>query len=69
MGFAPGEADPCRTSRGIRTETGRPKDRARLAYLLEIPDFDSPGFLEILARHNLGNCWDEWAAALDLSLR
>jgi hypothetical protein len=46
--------------------TGRPKDRARLVYLLALPDFDRPAFREILSRHHLTDRWSQWSAALGL---
>jgi hypothetical protein len=50
----------------IALTVGRPKDRARLVYLAELPNFDQVLFSDILARHGLKNRWDEWAAALGL---
>lgn len=46
--------------------TGRPKDRARLVYLAELPDFDFLRFKEILTRHDLLARWQSWAEALGL---
>lgn len=46
---------------------GRPKDRARLVYLAELPNFDHSSFLEILKRYGLTQRWQEWANALGLS--
>jgi len=46
---------------------GRPKDRARLVYLAELPNFDRSSFLEILNRHGLTQRWQEWANALGLA--
>jgi len=47
--------------------TGRPKDRARLVYLAELPDFDQPEFHRILQRHHLSEKWRQWASALGLT--
>ena len=50
----------------IALTVGRPKDRARLVYLVELPNFDRHFFADILARHSLQARWNEWAAALGL---
>jgi hypothetical protein len=50
----------------IALTVGRPKDRARLVYLVELPNFDQHFFADILARHSLQARWNEWAAALGL---
>lgn len=50
----------------IALTVGRPKDRARLVYLAELPAFDRQLFVDILARHSLLKRWDEWATALGL---
>lgn len=50
----------------IALTVGRPKDRARLVYLVELPAFDRRVFSDILARHGLRKRWDEWSAALGL---
>ena len=50
----------------IALTVGRPKDRARLVYLLSLPAFDRQSFSDILARHSLKKRWDEWAPALGL---
>jgi hypothetical protein len=50
----------------IALTVGRPKDRARLVYLVELPDFDHARFLEILTRHGLLDRWHQWATALGL---
>lgn len=50
----------------IALTVGRPKDRARLVYLAELPNFDHPAFLAILNRHNLLDRWQQWATALGL---
>ncbi|MFZ9937460.1 MAG: hypothetical protein ACO3JG_10445 [Luteolibacter sp.] len=51
----------------IALTVGRPKDRARLVYLVELPVFDRQRFANILARHSLQKRWHEWAAALGLN--
>lgn len=45
---------------------GRPKDRARVVYLVELPQFDRELFSEILKRHQLISRWKEWSSALGL---
>ena len=45
---------------------GRPKDRARLVYLAELPNFEHSSFREILNRHGLIQRWQDWASALGL---
>lgn len=50
----------------ITLTVGRPKDRARLVYLAELPDFDFSAFNDILARHGLSARWHQWASALGL---
>jgi hypothetical protein len=50
----------------IALAVGRPKDRARLVYLAELPEFDFDKFKAILARHGLSSSWDQWSAALGL---
>lgn len=45
---------------------GRPKDRARLVYLVALPSFDREKFNEILQRHGLENRWLSWSDALGL---
>ena len=45
---------------------GRPKDRARLVYLAELPDFDHARFAGILSRHELHDRWHNWVTALGL---
>ena len=42
----------------ILVQTGRPKDRARLALFLEEAVLDPVGLREILARHGLVDRWD-----------
>jgi hypothetical protein len=51
----------------IAIRTARPKDRARLVYLISLPQFNSADFYQILNRHGLMNSWLQWAVALDLS--
>lgn len=50
----------------IALTVGRPKDRARLVYLVALPTFDRQAFSDLLSRHSLRKRWDEWAAALGL---
>lgn len=50
----------------IALTVGRPKDRARMVYLLSLERFDKMRFQEILSRHGLTDRWSEWAAALGL---
>ncbi len=50
----------------IALTMGRPKDRARLIYLVEQPDFDRQLLIDILSRHDLLKRWDDWAPALGL---
>lgn len=50
----------------IALTVGRPKDRARLVYLVELPAFDRQVFSDLLSRHGLRKRWDEWAIALGL---
>jgi len=50
----------------IALTVGRPKDRARLVYLAELPQFDFAVFKEILARHGLSAQWEQWASALGI---
>lgn len=47
---------------------GRPKDRARLVYLVELPCFDRVLFARILHDFSLVAAWQHWALALGLSL-
>lgn len=47
--------------------TGRPKDRARLVYLVDLPGFGMEVFLGILEKHGLMPRWNDWAKALGLS--
>ena len=46
----------------IALTVGRPKNRARLVYLVELPDFGFPRFHEVLSRHGLTNQWLQWAS-------
>lgn len=50
----------------IALTVGRPKDRARLVYLVELPDFNIESFRQILTRYQLLERWQQWAAALGL---
>jgi hypothetical protein len=50
----------------IALTVGRPKDRARLVYLAELPLFDRLLFIDILSRYQLLNRWQEWSTALGL---
>lgn len=50
----------------IALTVGRPKDRARLVYLVELPTFDRSKFSVILARHGLEERWNSWSTALGL---
>jgi hypothetical protein len=48
----------------IALTVGRPKDRARVVYLVSLDNFDKVRFQEILSRHGLTDRWTEWSAAL-----
>jgi hypothetical protein len=50
----------------IALTVGRPKDRARLVFLVSLPDFDRSLFREILQRHGLHERWLQWASGLGL---
>ncbi|MBJ7396883.1 MAG: hypothetical protein JHC76_12665 [Akkermansiaceae bacterium] len=50
----------------IALTVGRPKDRARVVYLAELPNFDFATFNDILTRHGLSAQWHQWASALGL---
>ncbi len=50
----------------IALTAGRPKDRARLVYLVELPNFDHLKFTDILHHHGLLTQWNTWASALGL---
>jgi hypothetical protein len=50
----------------IALTVGRPKDRARLVYLVELPEFDRERFSDILRRHGLDDRWLQWSTALGL---
>ena len=50
----------------IALTVGRPKDRARLVYLVSLPDFDHALFAEILGRYHLAKRWQDWGTALGL---
>jgi hypothetical protein len=48
----------------IALTVGRPKDRARVVYLVSLDNFDKVRFQEILSRHGLTDRWTEWSVAL-----
>ena len=50
----------------IALTVGRPKDRARVVYLVSLENFDKVRFQAILSRHGLTELWNEWALALGL---
>jgi hypothetical protein len=50
----------------IAMSVGRPKDRARLVYLVELPNFDFETFKDIITRHRLLPQWQQWSTALGL---
>ena len=50
----------------LAIQTGRPKDRARVVYLLSLPQFDRAVFEEIIQRHGLVSAWQRWQKELDL---
>ena len=50
----------------IALTVGRPKDRARLVYLVELPVFDRNRFAAILGQHGLHDRWQQWSTALGL---
>jgi hypothetical protein len=50
----------------IALTVGRPKDRARLVYLVSLPSFDRETFLAILKRHGLEERWQSWSTALGI---
>lgn len=50
----------------LAIQTGRPKDRARVVYLLSLPQFDRAAFEEIIQRHRLVSAWQRWRKELDL---
>ena len=50
----------------IALTVGRPKDRARLVYLVELPDFNIESFRQILTRYQLLERWQQWASGLGL---
>ena len=51
----------------IALHVGRPKDRARLVFLADLPAFNRSRLEEILARHDLSERWRQWSAALGLN--
>lgn len=50
----------------IALTVGRPKDRARLVYLVELHAFDHSRFKEILSCYGLLEPWRDWSSALGL---
>ena len=50
----------------IALTVGRPKDRARVVYLYELPTFNKVKFIEIIAHHGLLEKWMDWAKGLGL---
>ena len=52
----------------IALSVGRPKDRARLVYLVELRDFNVESFRQILARYQLLDRWQQWASGLGLNM-
>ena len=50
----------------IALTVGRPKDRARLVYLVSLESFDRLRFAGILDRYHLRPRWREWAVGLGL---
>jgi len=50
----------------IALTVGRPKDRARVVYLVSLTSFDRVRFQGILSRYGLTDRWQEWSAALGL---
>ena len=52
----------------IARTVGRPKDRAGVVYLAELPDFARNTFSRILSRHGLKERWIDWATALGLGV-
>ncbi len=50
----------------LALQTGRPKDRARVVYLLGLPQFDRALFESVLERHELTPVWQRWSEELRL---
>ena len=50
----------------IALTVGRPKDRARLVYLVSLPAFEREKLQEILKRHDLLDRWASWSVALGI---
>ena len=50
----------------IAISVARPKDRARVVYLLSLPEFDRSRFAAILERNKLLSRWQNWANGLGL---
>lgn len=51
----------------LALHTGRPKDRARVVYLLGLPQFDRALFERIVERHGLAPSWTKWRQELNLA--
>ena len=51
----------------LAIQTGRPKDRARVVYLLSLPQFNRAAFEEIARRHGLVSVWQRWKQELGLA--
>lgn len=49
----------------IALETGRLKDKVRLAQLLESATFDRARFDDLVKRHHLENKWSRWTTFLE----
>lgn len=50
----------------LAMQTGSPKHRARVVYLLSLPQFNRAVFEEIAQRHGLASVWQRWQRELDL---
>ncbi len=50
----------------IAMAVGRPKDRARLVYLISLQNFNNGKFTEIIQLHGLSEIWPAWAKGLGL---
>lgn len=51
----------------LALQTGRPKDRARVVYLLGLPQFDRALFASIVERHGMTPLWQRWSRELHLT--
>lgn len=51
----------------IALAVGRPKDRARLVYLAQLPGFDRALLIDVVSRHGLQERWNQWSSALGLA--